>query len=57
VVVGIGAASGALLTHRTSTALTERLGTEPVEFPGDHGGFTGQPAEFAEVLRKVLVAG
>jgi pimeloyl-ACP methyl ester carboxylesterase len=54
VVVGIGAASGALLTYRTSMALTKRLGTPPVEFPGDHGGFMGQPEEFAEVLRKVL---
>jgi pimeloyl-ACP methyl ester carboxylesterase len=57
VVVGIGVESGALLTHRTSTALAERLDTEPVVFPGDHGGFMAQPAEFAEVLRKVLVAG
>jgi pimeloyl-ACP methyl ester carboxylesterase len=54
VVVGIGAASGGLLTYRTSIALAEQLGTTPVEFPGDHGGFIGQPAEFAETLRRVL---
>lgn len=54
VVVGIGVESGKLLTYRTSAALAERLGTTPVEFPGDHGGFTEQPAEFAEALRKVL---
>jgi pimeloyl-ACP methyl ester carboxylesterase len=54
VVVGIGAASGGLLTYRTSVALADRLGTPPVEFPGDHGGFIGQPAEFAQILRKVL---
>jgi pimeloyl-ACP methyl ester carboxylesterase len=54
VVVGIGIASGGLLTHRTSTALAELLGTPPVEFPGDHGGFLSQPKEFAEMLRKVL---
>lgn len=54
VVVGIGADSGALITHRTSTELAERLGTAPVEFPGDHGGFLDHTAEFAEVLRKAL---
>ena len=54
VVVGIGVESGKLLTHRTSTALADRLGTTPVEFPGDHGGFIGAPVEFAEALRKVL---
>jgi hypothetical protein len=35
-------------------ALAEQLGTPPVEFPGDHGGFIGQPAEFAKTLRTVL---
>jgi pimeloyl-ACP methyl ester carboxylesterase len=54
VLVGVGAESGKLLTYRTSAALAEQLGTELVEFPGDHGGFIGQPAEFAETLRKVL---
>jgi pimeloyl-ACP methyl ester carboxylesterase len=54
VVVGIGAASGGLLTYRTSVALADQLGTPPVEFPGDHGGFIGQPAEFAQTLRAVL---
>jgi pimeloyl-ACP methyl ester carboxylesterase len=54
VVVGIGADSGHLLTHRTSTALAEQLGVAPVEFPGDHGGFIGAPAAFADRLRAVL---
>jgi pimeloyl-ACP methyl ester carboxylesterase len=54
VVVGIGAASRGLVTHRTSTALAELLGTPPVEFPGDHGGFLSQPVEFAAVLTNVL---
>ncbi|MFC0850156.1 hypothetical protein ACFH04_41505 [Streptomyces noboritoensis] len=53
-VVGIGATSGALITYRTSMALAERLAVRPVEFPGDHGGFLGQPVEFAEVVRRVL---
>lgn len=54
IVVGIGATSGGLVTHQTSKALADLLGTPPVEFPGDHGGFIGQPEEFAEALRKVL---
>jgi pimeloyl-ACP methyl ester carboxylesterase len=54
VVVGIGAASGGLLTYRTSVALADQLETPPVEFPGDHGGFIGQPVEFAHTLRAVL---
>jgi pimeloyl-ACP methyl ester carboxylesterase len=54
VVVGIGADSGKLLTHRTSTALCDALGSTAVEFPGDHGGFMGAPTEFAETLRAVL---
>jgi pimeloyl-ACP methyl ester carboxylesterase len=55
IVVGIGAESGGLVTFRTSTALAEQLGVEPAEFPGDHGGFLGDTAAFAETLRKVLV--
>jgi pimeloyl-ACP methyl ester carboxylesterase len=54
VIVGIGADSGRLLTHRTSTALAELLGTPPVQFPGDHGGFLTQPAQFAARLGEVL---
>ncbi|TMR08779.1 alpha/beta hydrolase [Nonomuraea turkmeniaca] len=54
VVVGIGIKSGNLVTYRTSIALAELLGTPPVEFPGDHGGFIERPAECADVLRKVL---
>jgi pimeloyl-ACP methyl ester carboxylesterase len=54
VVVGVGVDSRGLTTYPTSVALAERLGTPPVEFPGDHGGFVGQPAEFAGVLRAVL---
>jgi pimeloyl-ACP methyl ester carboxylesterase len=54
VVIGVGADSGRLLTYGTSVALCELLGSTPVEFPGDHGGFLGAPTEFADVLRKVL---
>lgn len=56
VVIGIGDESGHLITHRTSTVLAQLLGSAPVAFPGDHGGFLARPAEFADVLNKVLVA-
>lgn len=58
VVVGIGADSDRLSTYPTSMALARLLGTPPVEFPGDHGGFIAQPEEFAEVLvRTIRTAG
>lgn len=54
IVIGLGAESGHLLTHRTSVAVAERLGVDTTEFPGDHGGFMGAPGVFAERLRQVL---
>ena len=47
--------------NRGAHAVAERLGTEPVIFPSDHGGFlggeygqTGEPDAFAAKLREVL---
>lgn len=57
VVVGIGVESTGLVTYRTSVALADRLGSDPAEFPGDHGGFVGQPEPFADAVRKVLSDG
>jgi pimeloyl-ACP methyl ester carboxylesterase len=54
VLVGIGVDSGHLLTHRTSTALCGLLGSSPVEFPGDHGGFIAAPDAFADRIGEVL---
>jgi len=54
VVVGVGTTSVGQLAYRTAVALAERLGTAPVTFPGDHSGYVGQPAEFAEKLHQVL---
>lgn len=54
IVVGLGAESGHLLTQRTSVAVAQRLGVDTTEFPGDHGGFMGAPAEFAARLRQLL---
>jgi pimeloyl-ACP methyl ester carboxylesterase len=61
ITIGVGAASGDILPARAGREVAERLGTEVVEFPGDHGGFlggeygqTGEPDAFAEKLRDVL---
>jgi pimeloyl-ACP methyl ester carboxylesterase len=61
VVIGVGAESGRMMPGRAAVAVAERLGTTPVAFPGDHGGFlggeygqTGQPDAFAATLRTVL---
>jgi hypothetical protein len=63
VVVGVGEETGNAMTARTSQALADRLGQEPVMFPSHHGGFVGggpenpyagKPVEFGVTLRQVL---
>ena len=54
VVVAVGESSGAEIAGRSAVALAERLGSAPVEFPGDHGGFIADPAEFAAAIRRVV---
>ncbi len=61
VVIAAGEETGTTLTARTSAGVADRLGTELVMFPSDHGGFlggeygqTGKPDQFAARLRKVL---
>lgn len=54
VVVGVGEASVGQEAYDTSLALAERLGSEPVTFPGDHVGAATHPVEFAETLHQVL---
>ncbi len=63
VVLAAGDESEGQLAHRGAYAVAERLGTEPVRFPGGHGGFLGdeygqpgKPEEFAARLREVLTA-
>jgi pimeloyl-ACP methyl ester carboxylesterase len=56
VVVGVGEESGGQLANETALALTERLGTEAVAFPGDHVGMVTYPEEFATRLHNVLHA-
>jgi pimeloyl-ACP methyl ester carboxylesterase len=61
IVMGAGIASETEMANRGAHAVAERLGTEPVAFPSDHGGFlggeygqTGEPDAFAAKLREVL---
>ncbi len=61
IVIGVGVESRNEITGRTAAAVAQALGTEAVEFPGDHGGFlggefgqSGEPEAFAATLRRVL---
>jgi pimeloyl-ACP methyl ester carboxylesterase len=61
IVMAVGAQSSQAIAGRGATAVAERLGTEPVTFPGGHDGFLGgeyggmgEPDAFAATLRKVL---
>jgi pimeloyl-ACP methyl ester carboxylesterase len=62
IVLAVGADSDGELAHRGAEAVAELLGTSPVTFPGDHGGFLGgeygqmgEPDAFAARLRTVLI--
>jgi pimeloyl-ACP methyl ester carboxylesterase len=61
IVIGVGASSRAILPGRAAVVVAERLGSEPVVFPGGHDGFlggeygsVGEPDAFAATLREVL---
>ena len=61
IVLAVGEESAGQLAGRGGKAVAERLGTTPVVFPSNHGGFLGdeygqpgKPAEFAAKLREVL---
>jgi pimeloyl-ACP methyl ester carboxylesterase len=54
IVVAGGEASGNQVAFRAAAALAQRLGTQVVHFPGDHGGFTTDPERFAAKLHAVL---
>jgi pimeloyl-ACP methyl ester carboxylesterase len=63
IVLAAGQESEGQLASRGAFAVAERLGTEPVVFPSNHGGFLGdeygqpgQPDAFAAKLREVLAA-
>ncbi len=64
IVLAVGVGSEGEFAHRGAKAVAELLGTSPVTFPGDHGGFlggeygqTGEPDAFAARLRDVLAEG
>lgn len=50
IVVAIGEASAGQPIEEMSLALSNRLGTAPTKFPGDHMGFGPQAGAFAEAL-------
>jgi pimeloyl-ACP methyl ester carboxylesterase len=61
IVIAVGEESAGELAHRGGLAVAEQLGTKPVMFPSNHGGFLGdeygmpgKPEEFAARLREVL---
>jgi pimeloyl-ACP methyl ester carboxylesterase len=61
IIVAAGEESEGEMAYRGAHAVAERLGTDPVAFPSNHGGFlggeygqAGKPDEFAAKLREVL---
>ncbi|MEV7807509.1 alpha/beta hydrolase [Microbispora sp. NPDC088329] len=61
IVLGVGAESEGQMARRAGEAIAERLGTKPVIFPSNHGGFLddalgtpGDPDNFAVTLRETL---
>jgi pimeloyl-ACP methyl ester carboxylesterase len=57
VVMALGEVSEGEPPAQAAIAVAERLGTRPVAFPGDHGGFGAQPEAFATRLHDVLSGG
>lgn len=54
IVPAVGQESAGQLAHNGGLGLAMRLGVEATVFPGDHGGFSGRPKEFAAKLLEVL---
>jgi pimeloyl-ACP methyl ester carboxylesterase len=64
IVLAAGVGSEGEMANRGAHAVADRLGSQVIAFPSDHGGFlggeygqTGEPDAFAEQLRVVLGAG
>jgi hypothetical protein len=53
----VGDASEGTPMYQASVTLAERLGTQAVVFPGDHGGFDVVSDAFAARLHEVLSSG
>ena len=63
IILAAGEESEGEMANRGAHAVAERLGTQPVAFPSNHGGFlggeygqAGQPDAFAAKLREVLAS-
>jgi pimeloyl-ACP methyl ester carboxylesterase len=54
VIVAVGAASSGEIAARSARALADQLGATPAVFPGNHGGFMGDPEGFATKIRELL---
>ena len=54
IVIGLGEQSKGQPIYEMGTAVAEKLGVEPVIFPGDHMGFETDAEAFAETLDKAL---
>jgi len=54
IVAGVGEASRGELANEGGLSLAKKLGREAVVFPGAHGGFESNAAEFAGRLREVF---
>ncbi|HXY92784.1 MAG TPA: alpha/beta hydrolase [Acidimicrobiia bacterium] len=54
IIVAAGATSQGQVANRTALALADALGSDIVEFPGDHTGFIAFPGECAQVLQGLL---
>ncbi len=57
VLIGVGEATAGEVANRTAVALAEALGSEPVVFPGDHGGYGSHAKAFAKLLCEVFEDG
>jgi pimeloyl-ACP methyl ester carboxylesterase len=64
IVIAAGTVSEGEMANRAAMGVAERLGTTPVIFPSNHGGFlggeygqAGEPDAFAATLREVLEDG
>lgn len=54
IVIGLGERSVGQPIHAMGSALATRLGTPPIDFPGDHMGFESHAEAFAATLHRAL---
>ncbi|WP_243355795.1 alpha/beta fold hydrolase [Bacillus litorisediminis] len=54
IILGVGESSQGQIAYRTTVALAEKLDSEPVNFPGNHGGYGMDPKRFADILHHIL---